>query len=189
MKRRTPITLVDGSEIELRYAGRGESKEGGNLKGDAPAWIGVDEGAEIMSSVAWHTMIQRTTDSGGRLTTATTPKVGSPLKHLVYDEGKDLAANDGEYLTGYVHLSMLSNPWITPKEAKRTIDTLMLEPNGADLVAQDVEGKWLTPGQRMWEHFDERVHVIDWHRRDLEGYLLDGRYRDFFRKYFGRKCE
>lgn len=175
VKRRTSITLVDGSEIELRYAGRGESKEGGNLKGDAPAWIGVDEGAEIMSSVAWHTMIQRTTDSGGRLTTATTPKVGSPLKHLVYDEGKDLAANDGDYLTGYVHLSMLSNPWITPKEAKRTIDTLMLEPNGADLVAQDVEGKWLTPGQRMWEHFDERVHVIDWHRRDLEGYLLDGR--------------
>jgi hypothetical protein len=28
----------------------------------------------------------------------------------------------------------------------------------------------------MWEHFDESVHVIDWHRRDLEGFELDGRF-------------
>lgn len=175
IKRRKPITLVDGTEIELRYAGRGESKEGGNLKGDAPAWIGVDEGAEILSSVAWHTMIQRTTDSGGRLTTATTPKVGSPLKHLVFDEGKDIAVNDGVYLTGYAHLSMLDNPWIQRREAQRTIDTLLLEPNGADLVAQDVEGKWLTPGQRMWEHLDERVHAVIGASRNVEDYEIDGR--------------
>lgn len=183
VKRRKPIRMIDGSVIELRYAGRGgalgdteaASKKGGNLKGDAPAWIGVDEGAEIMSSSTWHTLIQRTTDSGGRLVTATTPKVGSPLKNLVYDAGKDLAANDGQYLTAYVHLSMLSNPWITPRNADTTIATLELEPNGADLVAQDVHGKWLVPGARMWEHFDEEAHVVDWPRRDLVGFRIDGR--------------
>lgn len=183
VKRRKPIRLVDGTIIELRYAGRGgvagdtaaASQKGGNLKGDAVAWIGVDEGAEIMSSSTWHTLIQRTTDSGGHLTTATTPKVGSPLKHMVKDEGVDLVANDGEYLTGYVHLSMLMNPWITARKARTTIETLRREPNGEDLIAQDIEGKWITPGHRMWEHFDEAAHVIDWHRRDLHGYKLDGR--------------
>ena len=176
IKRGTPIELIDGTRIELRYAGRGESADGGNLKGDAAAWIGVDEGAEITSSQAWHVLIQRTTDSGGRLTTATTPKLGSPLKHLVYDEGADLAANDGSYpLTGYVHLSMLDNPWITPRQAQRTIDTLLKEPNGADLVKQDVYGQWLTPGQRMWEHWDEDVHVVTHHSRKIEDYEIDGR--------------
>jgi hypothetical protein len=175
VKRKTPIVLVDGTSIELRYAGRGEGKDGGNLKGDPVPWIGVDEGAEIMSPASWHTMIQRTTDSGGTLTTATTPKMGSPLKHLIKDEGQDLAANDGEYLTGYVHFSMLENPWITPANAQRVIDTLLLSPNGEDLVAQDIHGQWLVPGQRMWEHFDEKVHVVTGPWRDVDRYKIDGR--------------
>lgn len=176
VKRKKPIVLVDGTKIELRYAGRSENKDGGQLKGDAVAFIAVDEGAEIQSSQAWHTLIQRTTDSGGRLSTATTPKLGSPLKHLVYDEGEDLvAANDDAYLTGYVHLSMLDNPWITPAQAQRTIDTLLKEPNGKDLVEQDVYGRWLTPGQRMWEHFDEAIHVVTHHSRKIEDYKIDGR--------------
>lgn len=175
VKRRNPIVLIDGSVIELRYAGRGEGKDGGNLRGDPTPWIGVDEGAEIMSSQTWHTMIQRTTDSGGTLVTATTPKIGSPLKHLVYDEGLNLAEADHEPLTGYMHLSMRLNPWITERKAKTTIDTLLKEPNGEDLVRQDVEGQWLTPGQRMWEHYDEEVHVVEGPWRDVERYTIDGR--------------
>lgn len=175
IKRSTPIVLVDGSVLELRYAGRDEAKDGGNLKGDPVAWIGVDEGAEIRSSAAWHELIGRTTDSGGTLTTATTPKVGSPLKHMIHDEGTDLVANDGEYLTGYVHLSMRDNPWIKPREVKRTTQTLLREPNGEQLVEQNVDGRWVVPGGKMWEHFDEDAHVIEWHRRDLVGYKLDGR--------------
>ena len=175
VKRRKPITLIDGTTIDLKYAGTSPSATAGHLRGDPTPWIGVDEGALIMSSSAWHTMIQRTTDSGGRITTATTPVMGSPLKHLVFDEGKDIAANDAVYLTGYIHFSMLDNPWISPKEAKRTIDTLKLEPNGEDLVKQDIEGQWLTPGQRMWEHYDEEVHVVIGHSRNVEKYKIDGR--------------
>jgi hypothetical protein len=175
IKRGTAITLADGTVFELRYAGRGEGKDGGHFKGDPVAWIGVDEGAEIMAPEAWHELIGRTTDSGGRITTATTPKVGSPLKHLVYDEGEDLAANDGAYLTGWVRLTMRDNPWIVPVERERTIATLLKAPNGKDLVRQNVDGEWVVPGERLWEHFDEKVHVIEWHRRDLDGYKLDGR--------------
>ena len=185
IKRGGKITLVDGTEIELRYAGRGEGKDGGSLKGDAPAWIGVDEGCEIMSAEAWHTLIERTTDSRGRVTTASTPKVGSPLKHLVFDEGEDLAANDGVYLTGYIHLMMRDNPWIVPAECERTITTLRKAPNGEELIAQNVDGKWIVPGERLWEHFNEDAHTVagalhrgQQHletRRDLEGFLLDGR--------------
>lgn len=176
IKRGTPITLVDGSVVELRYAGRGEGKDGGHFKGDAPCWIGVDEGAEIMNPTAWHELIARTTDSRGRITTATTPKAGSPLKHLVYDEGTDLAANGDAYLTGWIRLTMRHNPWIVPVERERTIATMLLTPNGADLVRQDVDGEWVIPGERLWEHFDESAHVLkEWHRRDLEGYKLDGR--------------
>jgi hypothetical protein len=175
IKRGKAITMIDGSVIELRYAGRGEGKDGGHFKGDAPCWIGVDEGAEIMNPEAWHELIARTTDSRGRITTATTPKVGSPLKHLVYDEGESIAANDGVYLTGWIRLTMRDNPWIVPVERERTIATLKKAPNGEDLVRQNVDGEWIVPGERLWEHFDESAHVIEWHRRDLEGYVLDGR--------------
>lgn len=184
IKRRKPIRLVDGTIIELRYAGRGGavddqqgggSRRGGNLKGDVCAWIGVDEGAEILSSSTWHTLIQRTTDSGGWLTTATTPVVGSPLKHLIFDEGTDITANDGEYLTGYIQVSMESNPWITPREVKRTIATLELEPNGKDLIDQDVRGLWIVPGGKMWEHFDPEVHIVEGPSRLVEDYRVDGR--------------
>ncbi len=183
IKRRKPIRLVDGTIIELRYAGRGGTaddadggnRRGGNLKGDVCAWIGVDEGAEIMSSSTWHTLIQRTTDSGGWLTTATTPVVGSPLKHLIFDEGEDITANDGDYLTGYIQVSMRLNPWITSRDVDRTIATLEIEPNGADLIAQDIDGKWIVPGGKMWEHFDESVHVVEGPSRLVDGYKVDGR--------------
>ena len=180
IKRHKPIVLADGTLILLKYAGRGGSagskgKDGGNLQGDATPWIAVDEGAEIMNPAVWHTLIQRTTDAGGRLVTATTPKVGSPLKHLVYDEGDEIAANSEVYLTGYAHLSMLDNPWITPKDAQWTIDTLLREADGEELVKMGIYGQWIVPGARMWEHFSDDAHVVIGPWRDIERYRMDGR--------------
>jgi hypothetical protein len=195
IKRRKPIVLLDGTIIELRYANAGD---GASLKGDNVAWIGVDEGAEVDSEDAWAIMIQRVTDSGGWISTATTPVVGSPLKHLVYDEGQDLAANDTAAndrtyanLTGWVHLSMRDNPWVPPREVEIQRAIALKQPNGEDRVRQDIDGEWIVVGQRMWEHLDEARHVVTGPWRDVERYEVDGRplenitpyaARAFFRK-------
>ncbi len=196
IKRRTPIVLLDGTQIELRYA---NANDGAGLKGDNVIWIGVDEGAEVDSDEAWAIMIQRVTDSGGWVSTATTPVVGSPLKHLVYDEGVDLAAandsgsaNGAEYpLTGYVRLSMADNPWVRPREVEIQRGIALKQPNGEDRVRQDLDGEWIVVGQRMWEHFDETKHVVLGPWRDVERYDIDGRQlvnitRFAARKFFDR---
>lgn len=176
IKRRKPIVLIDGTIIDLRYAKRGD---GGPLKGDNPIWIGVDEGGEIDSSNAWNVMIQRVTDAGGWITTATTPVIGSPLKELVYDNGTDIeeaAANGSAYgLTGWAHLSMRDNPWIRGKDVEEQIATLRKQADWTWRVAQDIDGQWVVHGQRMWAHFDEQIHAVEGSSRDVSAYSIDGR--------------
>jgi len=173
IKRRKPITLFDGTTIELRYANAGR---GAPLKGDNVTWIGVDEGAEVKDGDAWTVMIQRVADAGGWVSTATTPVAGSPLKHLVYDEGDNLQEKPGAVLTGWCHLTMMGNPWIRPNEVELQRQTCLRQPDGPEKWKRDGLGEWIIPGHVMWDYFKEPLHVIMGSWRYLhETYRVDDR--------------
>lgn len=148
------IVLVDGTRIELKYAG----KKGANLKGRTARLVVLDEGSEVRHEINYTILVNRTMDSGGQVIIPTTPVAGHWLKKLA-DEGTPYSAltpgEETERVTAT--LSCRRNPWIDPREVERTIRAFGGENDPR--VRREVFGEWVAEGQILWRHFSPRRHM------------------------------
>lgn len=179
------IRLIDGTVIFLKYGGR----KGGNLKGDPAQEIWVDELCELDHEANWQICLDRLTDAGGQLCSATTPIAGHWAKVEVFEAGKDFTtARKIEARGDPVDViaetaTAFENPWQDPKEIERRIRA----GGGRDnpKVRREVFGEWVGEGPIMWSHFFtkpkvERIggkeyricHLISGPWRDVSGWGL-----------------
>lgn len=160
------IRLIDGSAIELKYAGR----DGKNLQGDAAIAVGVDEGCAIPHEINFTILLNRLLDSGGQLMVATTPRAGHWLQeHNKRAKPIEEAANDANYDgTVAANLSCYDNPWISKEEIDKTIEAL----GGPEdpRVKREVFGMWVAEGMKLWPHFSHARHIVEWPSRDVSRY-------------------
>lgn len=147
------VELIDGSKIHFKYA----SDDGGNLKGESPTFIGMDEGCEVRHRSNYQQCVERLMESGGQLLISTTPVAGHYLKEDVYDKGVHVAEwVEGEEIA-WCHLTAWDNPWVSEDEIRRTIKTFKDDPQR---IKREVEGQWVGSGPLLWRHFDEMAQVI-----------------------------
>lgn len=155
------ILLIDGSEIPLKYAGRG----GGNLKGSNAIAIVLDEGSEVAHEINWSILIARTTDARGQLMCPTTPVAGHWLQK--YDSGQDYdeIAELGTKRRAHLKAKLIcfDNPWISKEELELNIEAS----GGHDdpKVRREYYGEWVAEGRLLWRQFDATKHVVEYTRR------------------------
>ncbi len=158
------IELIDGSKIFFKYA----SDDGGNLKGESPSFIGMDEGCEVRHRSNYQQCVERLMEGGGQLLISTTPKAGHYLKEDVYDKGVQVDQwKEGDEIA-WCHLVAWDNPWVSEDDIRRTIKTFKDDPQR---IKREVEGQWVGSGPLLWRHFDEMVHLVNdddcWGPKDL----------------------
>jgi len=143
------VDMVDGSKFYLKHAG----KKGGNLKSKSIIAGILDEACEVIHRENWTILLARTVDSGGAIFAPTTPIAG----HWMRDEVVD--AVDCKHIK-WKDLSMQDNPWISPDEVQRTIETI----GDKATVDREIHGKWVGTGPRMWVDFDRtrHLHIAEW---------------------------
>lgn len=150
------IVLIDGSNIELKYAGR--------LKGRSALFINLDEGCEVKDESNWTVIQGRTMDSGGQVMATTTPIAGHWLKKVA-DDGIPYHAlteemwSDEKIQVVTLTLSCLRNPWIDEKQVERSI-VAKGGPTDPE-VRREFFGEWIASGNRMWRHWDVKRHMIE----------------------------
>lgn len=147
------VELIDGSKIFFKYA----SDDGGNLKGESPSFIGMDEGCEIKHRSNYQQCVERLMESGGQLLISTTPKAGHYLKEDVYDRGVKVENwTEGDEIA-WTHLTAFDNPWVSEANIERTIKTFG---DDEQRIRREVYGEWVGSGPLLWTHFRESEHVI-----------------------------
>lgn len=145
------IELIDGTRIYLKFLG----KDGGNLKGDPPVLVGMDEGCAVRDRENYRQMLDRLMEADGRLIIATTPVAGHWFKEDVYDAGVHVSQWDGEQ-HAWAHLTAFDNPWVS----KDAINSAIKAINDPQRVQREIYGKWVGDGPRLWRHFEEAKHVV-----------------------------
>lgn len=152
---RAYVELVDGSKIHFKYA----SKDGGNLKGQAPVLAIMDEGCEVKERQNYSELNRRLMEGDGQLMISTTPVAGHWLKEEVYDVGvrvEDWKPGDE---IAWTHITAFDNPWVSvefiEKEIRRHRKT-----GGEQEVRREIYGEWVSSGPLLWKHFDEKDHVL-----------------------------
>jgi hypothetical protein len=150
------IVLIDGSKIELKYAGR--------LKGRSAIFINVDEACDVKDEANWTVIHGRTMDSGGQVMATTTPVAGHWLKKVVdiaipYHALTDAMWADLAVQNVSLQLSCLRNPWIPLHEVERSI-AAKGGPSDPE-VRREFFGEWIASGNRMWRHWDPKRHMIE----------------------------
>lgn len=147
------ISLIDGTKVHFKYA----SRDGGNLKGEAPIFIVADEFAEVREEANYKQILDRLMESRGRLFVSTTPKAGSFLKDRVYLAGQPADRWDGKHPIAWIHATGYDNPWV----AKESVDKLV-EQYGEDEqgIRREIFGEWVGDGLLLWRHFKDSVHIV-----------------------------
>ena len=145
------VELIDGTRIHLKYAGR----DGGNLKGDPPIFINVDEACEVVHRENYHQMLDRLMEADGRMVLPTTPVAGHWAKELIYDAGVSIDNWTDENIA-WAHLTCRENPWVSKENIEKTIATM----NDPQRVKREIDGEWVGSGPLLWRHLDEDAHII-----------------------------
>ncbi|MEL6705772.1 MAG: hypothetical protein AAFP15_16010 [Bacteroidota bacterium] len=146
------IELIDGTRIWLKYA----SRDGGNLKGEAPIFAGLDEGCEVDKRSNYGELNRRLMEGGGQLFISTTPVAGHFLKDEVYDRGVSLEQYKPGDLTAWTHITCFDNPWVSEENIQKEIDRCVDQQE----VRREIYGEWVGSGPLLWRHFDPDEHII-----------------------------
>lgn len=149
------VELVDGGRIHFKFA----SKDGGNLKGEAPILAILDEGCEVKEKQNYSELNRRLTEGDGQLLISTTPVAGHWLKEEVYDVGVRVEDWKPGDLVAWTHITAFDNPWFgipfIEKEIERCRKT-----GGEQEVRREIYGEWVSSGPLLWRHFDESDHIL-----------------------------
>ena len=149
------IELIDGTKIWFKYA----SKDGGNLKGEAPVLAVLDEGCEVDHETNYGELNRRLAQGDGQLLIATTPVAGHWLKGSVYDIGVEVKDWKPGDLIAWTHITAFDNPWFHIPFIQKEIDRCMKK-GGQQEVDREIYGKWVGLGAALWTHFREEDHII-----------------------------
>ena len=104
--RKPKLRLVDGSSIAFRHANFSGGKAGTNLRSASVEAVVVDEKSAIHNQENWREILNRVSQTGGPIFTATTPAAG---------HWSEVDA-DGDDAGGTVYVASVDrfqNPWIT----------------------------------------------------------------------------
>lgn len=152
---RAYIELIDGTQIHFKFA----SKDGGNLKGEAPILAVLDEGCEVKDVLNYNELNRRLTEGDGQLLVSTTPVAGHWLKEHVYDVGVRISGWKPGDLIAWTHITAYDNPWFAVANIEKEIARCR-KTGGEQEVRREIFGEWVSSGPRLWAHFDESIHVI-----------------------------
>lgn len=158
------IELIDGTRICFKYG----SRKGGNLKGEPPVFVGMDEGCEIEKRENYQQALDRLLEADGRLLISTTPVAGHWLKEEVYDPGCHVNDYDGR-THAWTHITAYDNPWVS----KQAIDNEIKKLNDPQRVRREIMGEWVGSGPLLWAHFDEAKHVVEFEGPARDWGLVD----------------
>ena len=147
------IELIDGTRICFKYG----SRKGGNLKGAAPVFVGIDEACEIDNRENYQQALDRLLEADGHLLLSTTPVAGHWLKEEVYSPGVHVDEYDGR-THAWTHITAYDNPWVS----QRAIDNEIKKLNDPQRVRREIMGEWVGSGPLLWAHFDEAKHVVSY---------------------------
>lgn len=178
------IELIDGTRICFKYG----SRKGGNLKGDAPVFVGIDEGCEIDNRENYQQALDRLLEADGRLLISTTPVAGHWLKDEVYLPGCHVDAYDGR-THAWTHITAYDNPWVS----KQAIDNEIAKLNDPQRVRREIMGEWIGAGPLLWAEFKEDIHIAtfdgyrveDWGLVNVTHRAMDGYFRGNTTKHYG----
>jgi hypothetical protein len=146
------IEAVDFTRWHFKYAG----SDGGNLKGDPPQQVVMDEACEVVHRENYGEILRRIMESDGRLLMATTPKAGHWAKEEVYDRGVHVDDwKPGDHVA-WIHITCFDNPWVSERMIQDTIDTI----KDPQEIRREIYGEWVGSGPLLWRHFDESEQII-----------------------------
>lgn len=148
------IELIDGTKIWLKYA----SRDGGNLKGEAPIFIVGDEFAEVKEEANYKQILDRLSESRGRFFISTTPKAGSFIKDKVYLAGQPASEWDGDHQIAWIHATAHDNPWFPPDAVADLVKQYGEDEQG---IRREIYGEWVGDGPLLWRHLKESDHVVN----------------------------
>lgn len=155
------IVLIDETKVYLKYG----SRKGGNLKGESPQFVVIDELCEIIHESNYQQILDRLVEAGGGITAATTPEPGHWAEETIFNQGQDVSEWDGECPVVHTTITALDNPWISPWNIRK----LAKAKKNLQSIERDFKGKWVGVGDRLWPEFDATIHTFTgagWHPED-----------------------
>lgn len=164
------IEFVDGTQLVLDYVG--PQRQGGNIKGVGPRWIGIDEVCEIPWDRAWKIIRGRVSmRRGGRLNQCFMSSTPEPAhwaeKEIVMRADRERGSSRYWYCT----LSMKTSPFVSELELEEAIE----DQGGEDdpICQREVFGLWKAGSSRAYYGFETRQHVRTWDEVAEERKLRD----------------
>lgn len=153
------IEFIDGTRIVLDYVG--DRRQGGNIKGIGPRWIGIDEVCEIPYIRAWRIIRGRLgRGRGGRVNQcfmSSTPEAAHwaelEVVHRVHREG-------AKSRYWYCTLTSETNPYVSTRELAEAIE----DQGGRDdpTCQREVLGRWSAGTSRAFYNYQARRHIRSW---------------------------